>query len=116
MSAMTQSGHGSGFSQIHSRQEMSPAHREPGKLVWEERQNPNIITSESQETFERIPLSQCRKASMVVVRHYSRSSSGRQMRRNWPTLSPSHVNISLPHKTHVAGRDSLEGPLVSITS
>jgi hypothetical protein len=46
---------------------------------------------------------------------YSRSSSGRQMRRNCP-LSPFHANISLSHKTHLAGRVSLEGPLVSITS
>ena len=52
----------------------------------------------------------------ALVGYYSRSSSGRQTRCNWPTLSPSHANNSLSHKTHLKGRASLEGPLVSITS
>jgi hypothetical protein len=48
--------------------------------------------------------------------NYSRSESGRQTRRNCPTLFPSHANNSFWHKTHVKGAGSLEGPLVSITS
>src|ERR1035437_6457415 len=47
---------------------------------------------------------------------YSRSGSGRATRRNCPTLVPSHANNSFSHKTHLKGRASLEGPLVSITS
>jgi hypothetical protein len=50
-------------------------------LLTQSVQNSNIITFERKKLFDRIPLSQSRRAS-VMVRHYSRSSSGRQIRRN----------------------------------
>jgi hypothetical protein len=56
------------------------------------------------------------RAADAGATDYSRSESGRHIRRNCPTLSPSHANNSFSHKTHLKGAESLEGPLVSITS